>query len=119
MERLTGRQRGDRQPEEEPKNPSEQKKAGNAGEGDEKVNISTNFSLGESRGSAGVSVLQPYSQHHHCEHHQSPQPQSHGHRRHFWYRGSHLSCLFFNHSSTSLLLENENDKVVGFCFVHH
>lgn len=40
---------------------------------------------GESRGPPGVPVLQSYSQHHHCEHHQSTQPQSHGHWWHFWY----------------------------------
>lgn len=67
---------------------------------------------GESRGSVGVSVLQPHSQHHHCEHHQSPQPQSHGHRRHFWYN----KCSFILHvllflPSTSELLQKQNKRM--------
>ena len=30
------------------------------------------LNVGEQRRSAGVSMLQPHRQHHHCEHHQSP-----------------------------------------------
>lgn len=37
---------------------------------------------GEPRGAAPVALLQPLCQLHHREHHQSPEPQSHGHRGH-------------------------------------
>lgn len=37
---------------------------------------------GEQRGAALVALLQPLCQLHHREHHQSPEPQSHGHRGH-------------------------------------
>lgn len=37
---------------------------------------------GEPRGAAPVTLLQPLCQLHHREHHQSPEPQSHGHRGH-------------------------------------
>ena len=48
------------------------------------------FSLsGEPRRAAPVSLLQPLCQLHHREHHQSPEPQSHGHRGHV--RCWHLS----------------------------
>ena len=71
MERLTGRRRERRQPDEETGVHSKQQK----GEQCEKLKKVKNslllcvISPGESRGSAGVSVLQPHSQHHHCEHH--------------------------------------------------
>lgn len=49
-----------------------------------------NLSLpGEPRGAALVSLLQPLCQLYHREHHQSPEPQSHGHR-------GHLRCWGFS-----------------------
>lgn len=44
--------------------------------------------LGEPRGAALVSLLQPLCQLHHREHHQSPEPQSHGYRGHIRCWGS-------------------------------
>lgn len=44
------------------------------------------FSSGESRWPARVSVLQSHGQHHHCDHHQGTQSQSHGHRGNIRYQ---------------------------------
>lgn len=120
MERLTGRRggRGERTQAAGKKHTVSNRTEKNVREGIKKKKSQIQLSLfiislGESRGSAGVSVLQPHSQHHHCEHHQSPQPQSHGHRRHFWYR-----CSFILHvlSLLPFCFKMKMRKLFGFLF---